>query len=85
MGFVLASSSIVADNADRKVGAGKDSLRMTGVGAFLGGPTTIEGRISLLGKAAPSFQLAGEDGKKVSLRRLTLRGPLLMHFYRGNW
>lgn len=58
---------------------------MTDVGAFLGGPTTIEGRTSLLGEAVPPFQLADDDGKKVSLQRLTLRGPLLMHFYRGNW
>jgi len=58
---------------------------MTDVGAFLGGPSTIEGRKSLLGETAPTFQLAGEDGKKVSLQRLTLRGPLLLHFYRGNW
>ncbi len=58
---------------------------MTDVGAFLGGPTTIEGRESLRGTAAPGFQLPGENGKKVSLQRLTLRGPLLMHFYRGNW
>ena len=58
---------------------------MTDVGAFLGGPTKIEGRASLVGEAAPDFQLAGEVGKKVSLQRLTLRGPLLMHFYRGNW
>jgi peroxiredoxin len=58
---------------------------MTDVGAFLGGPTTIQGRDSLLGEAVPAFQLAGDDGKKVSLQRLTLRGPLLLHFYRGNW
>jgi peroxiredoxin len=58
---------------------------MTDVGAFLGGPTTITGREPLLGEAASAFQLPGEDGKKVSLQRLTLRGPLLMHFYRGNW
>lgn len=85
MGFVLASFSSVADNACRNRELGRDSLRMTDVGAFLGGPTVIAGRESLLGEAAPTFQLAGEDGKKVSLQRLTLRGPLLMHFYRGNW
>ena len=76
---------MVADNASRDGRTGRESLRMTDVGAFLSGPTTIEGRESLLGEMAPAFQVAGEDGKKVSLQRLTLRGPLLMHFYRGNW
>jgi peroxiredoxin len=46
----------------------------------LGGPTTIEDRESLLGEPAPTFQLAGDDGKKVSLQSLTLRGPLLVQF-----
>ena len=85
MGFGLASSFIVAENACWDVEVGRGSLCMTDVGAFLGGPTMIAGRKSLLGEAAPEFQLAAEDGKKVSLQRLTLRGPLLMHFYRGNW
>ena len=81
----LASYSTVADNTAWDVEVGRGSFCMTDVGAFLGGPTMIAGRKSLLGEAAPEFQLAAEDGKKVSLQRLTLRGPLLMHFYRGNW
>lgn len=58
---------------------------MTGIGAFLGGPTDFEGREPLLGSSAPDFQLADDQGNNVSLRRLTRRGPLLLHLYRGNW
>lgn len=58
---------------------------MTGIGAFLGGPTDFEPHQSLLGTPAPEFQLADDAGNNVTLRRLTRRGPLLFHLYRGNW
>lgn len=52
---------------------------------YLGGPTYLEDREPLLGQPAPDFQLQDESGQNVTLRRLTRRGPLLLHLYRGNW
>ena len=55
------------------------------IAPFLGGPDSREGRQALLGQPAPDFELKDEEGKGVTLRRLTRRGPLLLHLYRGNW
>lgn len=63
----------------------KEEESMTDVGAYLGGPTEIAGREPLIGTKAPSFQLQDDTGSNVTLRRLTRRGPLLIHLYRGNW
>jgi peroxiredoxin len=58
---------------------------MSGIGAYLGGPTEVPGRESLLGQPAPEFELKDEDGNGVTLRRLTRRGPVILHLYRGHW
>lgn len=58
---------------------------MSGAGAFLGGPSEVPGRVPLLGKPAPEFQLEDEQGSNVTLRRLTRRGPVILHLYRGHW
>ena len=58
---------------------------VTGIGAFLGGPTEVPGREPLLGKPAPMFELADENGNNVTLRRLVRRGPVILHLYRGHW
>lgn len=58
---------------------------MTDIGAFLGGPTEVPGREPLLGQPAPLFELDDEDGNGVTLRRLTRRGPVILHLYRGHW
>ena len=58
---------------------------MSGIGAFLGGPSDIAGREPLLGQPAPEFELADEQGHGVTLRRLTRRGPVILHLYRGHW
>ena len=55
------------------------------IAPFLGGPDAREGRRALFGQPAPDFELKDEEGKGVTLRRLTRRGPLLLHLYRGNW
>lgn len=55
------------------------------IAPFLGGPDQIEGRAPLVGLPAPDFELKDDEGKGVTLRRLTRRGPLLLHLYRGNW
>ena len=57
---------------------------LSAIGTWLPGPTHFD-RESLLGQAAPEFQLRDEDGDNVTLRRLTRTGPVLMHQYRGNW
>ncbi|MFW6075606.1 MAG: hypothetical protein ACOC9Y_08415 [Chloroflexota bacterium] len=58
---------------------------MSAIGEYLGGPAELPDRESLLGKSAPEFQLEDEQGQKVTSRRLTRRGPLMIHLYRGNW
>jgi hypothetical protein len=58
---------------------------VNGIGAYLGGPSEIAGRAPLLGQPAPEFELADEQGNGVTLRRLTRRGPVLLHLYRGHW
>ena len=58
---------------------------MNGIGAYLGGSTEVPGREPLLGKPAPEFEMADEEGNGVTLRRLTRRGPVLLHLYRGHW
>lgn len=55
------------------------------IAPFLGGPDQIAGRVPLVGLPAPDFELKDDEGKGVTLRRLTRRGPLLLHLYRGNW
>lgn len=63
----------------------KNGDGMEQVGIFLGGPTEFTERRSLVGDPAPDFQLQDEDGNNVTLKRLTRRGPVLIHFYRGHW
>lgn len=58
---------------------------LSGIGAYLGGPTEIAGREPLMGQPAPEFQLADEQGNGTTLRRLTRRGPIVLHLYRGHW
>lgn len=58
---------------------------VSGIGAFLGGPTELPGRTPLLGEPAPEFQMKDEQGNNVTLRRLTRRGPVILHLYRGHW
>lgn len=58
---------------------------MEQVGVFLGGATEFTERRSLVGEPAPEFQLQDEDGNNVTLRRMTRRGPVIIHFYRGHW
>jgi len=60
-------------------------VTLTGIGAFLGGPTEVPDREPLLGQQAPLFELADQDGNGVTLRRLTRRGPVILHLYRGHW
>lgn len=60
-------------------------VTLTGIGAFLGGPTEVPGREPLIGQPAPLFELADQEGNGVTLRRLTRRGPVILHLYRGHW
>jgi peroxiredoxin len=58
---------------------------VTGIAPHLPGPGEIEGRVPLLGSAAPEFQMRDEEGNFVTLRRLIRQRPLLLYFYRGAW
>lgn len=58
---------------------------LSGISAYLGGPTEVSGREPLLGQPAPEFELTDDQGNNVTLRRLTRRGPVLLHLYRGHW
>lgn len=60
-------------------------VRVSDIGAYLGGPTELPDREPLLGKPAPDFQLANEQGNGTTLRALTRRGPVILHLYRGHW
>lgn len=55
------------------------------VAPYLSGPEEVEGRVPLLGEAAPEWQMRDEEGHAVSLRRLIRPRPLLLHLYRGEW
>jgi peroxiredoxin len=37
------------------------------------------------GSIAPSFRLRDHGGREVSLRKLMVAGPTIVHFYRGSW
>jgi len=39
----------------------------------------------LAGQKAPDFTLPGDDGKKVSLKELLKKGPVMVYFYKGDW
>ena len=42
-------------------------------------------RIVAVGKAAPAFELANHDGRRVSSAELLAGGPLVLSFFRGSW
>jgi hypothetical protein len=42
-------------------------------------------RIVKVGQAAPSFDLAGHDGQRVSSRAVLGHGPMVLSFFRGSW
>ncbi|MDB5584251.1 MAG: alkyl hydroperoxide reductase/Thiol specific antioxidant/Mal allergen [Bradyrhizobium sp.] len=37
------------------------------------------------GAIAPAFRLRDRDGRQVSLQKLSVAGPVIVHFYRGSW
>ncbi len=43
------------------------------------------GRIVPVGSAAPSFELANHDGRRVASTELLAGGPMVMSFFRGSW
>lgn len=58
---------------------------MRTIAPHLPGDGSIPGRESLIGSAAPEFQMKDEQGNYVTLRRLLRQRPLVLYFYRGAW
>lgn len=42
-------------------------------------------RILKVGSAAPAFELANHDGRRIASAPLLARGPLVVSFFRGSW
>jgi hypothetical protein len=42
-------------------------------------------RIVPVGSAAPAFELANHDGRRVSSAELLAGGPMVLSFFRGSW
>lgn len=42
-------------------------------------------RIVPVGNAAPAFELANHDGRRVASAELLAGGPLVLSFFRGSW
>lgn len=42
-------------------------------------------RIVPIGKAAPVFELANHEGRRVSSTELLAGGPMVLSFFRGSW
>ena len=42
-------------------------------------------RIVKVGQPAPSFELAGHDGRRISATELLAGGPMVVSFFRGSW
>lgn len=55
------------------------------VAPYLTGPEEIAGRQSMVGDAAPEWQMKDEEGNYVTLRRLIRQRPILLHLFRGAW
>lgn len=47
--------------------------------------TQIEKKALSVGKNFPDFSLNNYDGKKVQLKELLKKGPVIVSFYRGSW
>lgn len=45
----------------------------------------IMDRIVKVGQAAPAFELAGYDGRRVASAELLAGGPMVLSFFRGSW
>ena len=42
-------------------------------------------RIVKVGGHAPSFELAGHDGRRIDSAELLAGGPMVLSFFRGSW
>lgn len=42
-------------------------------------------RIIKVGSPAPSFELAGHDGRRIASSELLADGPMVTSFFRGSW
>ena len=45
----------------------------------------IMSRVAKVGQPAPDFTLPDAEGRRVSLKALVARGPVVLSFYRGRW
>ncbi len=45
----------------------------------------ILSRVPKVGDRAPEFTLPDENGRPVSLKDLTAKGPVVVSFFRGRW
>jgi len=73
----MSAAQAGADAADRQADA---DAELTIVAASATAATALRA-----GTRAPLFSLADANGKQITLEDLLLAGPVVLHFFRGNW